>query len=407
LAIDVTPLRTSRQFRLLWSGQALSFFGSMLTYVAVPYQVFLITESSFAVGMLGLATFLPLLAVGLLGGALADTMDRRRLFFLAETGQTTVSVLLAVNAFLPHPQLWVLYALSAISGALLGFGRPSFDAMLPRLVEPDQVTAAGALTALYGSLGLVVGQLVGGVLVATIGLGWTYLIDATTFAASLLTLRAMDAMTPDEDASDVSFAAIRDGLRYAVRNRVVLGTYLVDFNAMVFGFPRAVLPALATGRYGGGAATLGLLYAAPTAGAFFVSATSGWTAGVRRQGLAIGLAVAVWGASIFAFGLSESLAIGLVLLAVAGGADMVSGVFRMAIWATVVPDRLRGRLAGVTLINVTSGEMLGDVESGLVAAWQGPAFSVTFGGAACLAGLGALMALLPDFRRYRADSVLP
>jgi hypothetical protein len=277
--------------------------------------------------------------------------------------------------------------------------------MLPRIVEPEQITAASALTALYGSLGLVVGQLLGGVLVATIGLGWTYTIDAATFAASLLTLRAMDAMPPDPDASDVSLAAIRDGLRYAIHNQVILGTYLIDFNAMVFGFPRAVMPALATGRFGGGAATLGLLYAAPTAGAFVVSATSGWTGRVRRQGVAIALAVAVWGGSILLFGLTSALGLALLLLAIAGGADMVSGVFRMAIWAHVVPDRLRGRLAGVTLINVTSGEMLGDVASGAVAALRGPGFSVVFGGAACLVGLGVLVAALPGFVRYRADSV--
>jgi hypothetical protein len=243
------------------------------------------------------------------------------------------------------------------------------------------------------------------VLVATVGLGTTYAIDAATFAASLITLRRMDAMPPDPDASDVSWTSIRDGLRYARRNKVVLGTYLLDTNAMIFGFPRAVLPALATGRFGGGAATLGMLYAAPTAGAFLVTATSGWTGAVRRHGLAIAIAVGVWGASIVAFGLSRTLALALLCLAVAGGADMVSGVFRMTIWAQDVPDRYRGRLAGVTLINVTSGEMLGDLEGGAVAAWRGPGFSVVSGGVACLAGLAALVALLPEFVRYRADSV--
>ncbi|MEY2565849.1 MAG: hypothetical protein QOE35_378 [Actinomycetota bacterium] len=405
LAIDVTPLRTSRQFRLLWGGQAMSFLGSMLTYVAVPFQVYEQTRSSFAVGLLGLATFVPLLAVGLVGGALADTLDRRRLFFLAETGLAAVSVLLAVNAFLPHPQLWALYVLSGCSGALMGFGRPSLDAMLPRLVEPDQVPAASALTALYGSLGLVLGQLAGGVLVATVGLGATYAIDAATFAASLLTLRAMDAMPPDPDASDVSWSAIKEGLRYVRGNKVVLGTYVLDANAMIFGFPRAVMPALAAGRFGGGATTLGLLYAAPTAGSFVVSATSGWAGRVRRHGLAIAIAVGVWGVAILGFGLSHSLPVAMALLAVAGGADMVSGVFRMTIWAQAVPDRFRGRLAGVTLINVTSGEMLGDVEGGAVAAWRGPGFSVVSGGVACLAGLAVCLALLPDFVRYRADSV--
>jgi MFS family permease len=405
IAVDVTPLRTSRQFRLLWSGQAMSFLGSMLTYVALPYQVFRLTGSSLAVGMLGLSTFVPLLAVGLVGGALADTLDRRRLFFLAETGLAAVSVLLAVNAFLPQPQLWALYLLSGCSGALMGLGRPSLDAMLPRLVAPEQVAAASALTALYGSLGLVLGQLAGGVLVATVGLGATYAIDAATFAASLLTLRAMDAMPPDPDAGAVSLSSIREGLRYVRGNKVVLGTYLLDANAMVFGFPRAVMPALAAGRFGGGAATLGLLYAAPTAGAFVVSATSGWASAVRRHGLAIAIAVAVWGLSIIAFGLTHTLPLALVALAVAGGADMVSGVFRMTIWAQAVPDRYRGRLAGVTLINVTSGEMLGDVEGGAVGAWRGPGFSVVSGGVACLAGLAVCLALLPDFVRYRAGSV--
>jgi MFS family permease len=403
IAIDLTPLRGSRQFRLLWSGQALSFLGSTLTYVALPYQVFQLTDSSFAVGMLGLTTFLPLLAVALVGGALADAVDRRQLFLLAQIGEAAVAGLLALNALSPHPRLWALYVLSGAAGALTGLGRPSLDAMLPRLVPIEQVPAAGALIALYGTLGFVIGQLAAGVLIATIGLAATYFIDFCTFSASLLSLRAMDDLPPPDDADRPSFRGMVEGLRFARRNPVVLGTYLLDWDAMIFGFPRAVMPALATGRFAGGPATLGLLYAAPTAGAFVMSVTSGWAGRISRQGLAIVVAVVVWGSAIVGFGLTHSLAVALAMLAVAGGADMVSGVFRMTIWARVVPDRYRGRLAGVTLINVTSGEMLGDVEAGAVAAWRTPGFAVVSGGVACLAGVAVLVVALPAFVRYRAE----
>jgi hypothetical protein len=297
----------------------------------------------------------------------------------------------------------VLYVLSGAAGALTGLGRPSLDAMLPRLVPIEQVPAAGALIALYGTLGFVIGQLSAGVLIATVGLAATYAIDMATYSASLLTLRAMDGLPPPDDADRPSRRGIVEGLRFARHNPVVLGTYLLDWDAMIFGFPRAVMPALAAGRFGGGPATLGLLYAAPTAGAFVMSVTSGWAGRVTRQGLAIVVAVVVWGFAIVAFGLTHSLALALAMLAVAGGADMVSGVFRMTIWAQVVPDRYRGRLAGVTLINVTSGEMLGDVEAGAVAAWRSPGFSVVSGGVACLVGVVALVAALPAFVRYRAE----
>ena len=396
---DVRPLRR-REFRLLFCAQAVSFAGTMVTYVAIPYQLYQLTGSPLQVGLLGLAELVPLLATALVGGVLADARDRRRMVQATELALAGLSAWLAANALLDRPQVWVLYAAAAAMAGLDGLQRPSLEALLPRLVPREELPAAGALQGLRGSLGMVAGPALGGLLVAAAGLPAAYTVDVASFGFSLLVLSGMRATPPPAEADRPSPGGVVAGLRYARGRPDLLGTYLTDVVAMVFGMPMALFPAIAE-RYGG-PGVLGLLYAAPAVGGLLANATSGWTGRVHRHGLAILVAAAAWGLAVAAFGLAGPLWLALALLAAAGAADMVSGVFRMAMWNQTVPDRLRGRLASIELVSCSSGPSLGNVEAGAVAAAFGVRASVVSGGLLCLAGVGLVAVVLPAFRAYDA-----
>ncbi|HWE63654.1 MAG TPA: MFS transporter, partial [Chloroflexota bacterium] len=322
IAVDTGPLRRHRDFRLLFAGYLVSFFGTMITAVAVPYQVYRLTNSPIAVGLLGLTELVPLLVLALVGGVLADAHDRRRVVRLMEWALAAMSALLLVNASLPHAYLWVLYVVSAAMAGLDALQRPSLDALLPRLVERDELPAAGALNSLRTTLGMVAGPALGGILLATIGLQGAYAVDLASFAASLLALSLMRAVPPPPDAPRPSLHGVLEGLRYARSRPELLGTYLVDMVAMFFGMPTALFPALAP--HYGGARILGLLYAAPAVGSLLAAATSRWTSRVRRHGLAVILAALGWGAAITLFGVAPSLPVALIALALAGAADEIS-----------------------------------------------------------------------------------
>jgi MFS family permease len=395
--LDLAPLRR-RDFRLLFIGQLVSFLGTQATFVAVPFQIYQLTHSSLAVGLLGLVELGPVLGFAFLGGALADARDRRLMVLLTEVAFTVASGLLLLNALLPHPFLWVLYVVSALQAGLFALQRPSLDSLLPRLVPPEEVTAAGALHMVQGSVGLVVGPALAGVLLATLGLPVTYGLDLVTFAASLVALAMMRATPPPPDAERPSLRRVLEGLRYARSRPDLLGTYAVDLIAMFFGMPQALFPAVAAGL--GGPSVLGLLYAAPAAGAMLAMATSGWTGRVHRQGWGVIVGASVWGAAIAGFGLTSSLVLALVCLAAAGAGDAVSGIFRGAIWNRTIPDSLRGRLASIELLSYSTGPLLGNVESGAVAALASVRVSIVSGGLLCLAGCLACAVLLPGFRNF-------
>jgi hypothetical protein len=408
VAIDVSPLRTSREFRLLWSGQVVSFLGSMVTYVAVQWQVYELTRSSLAVGLIALFELAPLLAMSFVGGALADAVDRRKLVLRTEAALALVPLLLLLNALRGDRALvWPIYVLVAFAAGLDGLGRPSLWALLPRLVTKEELPSATALHSLYVNLGAVAGPAAGGVLIAAVGLPGTYLLDVVSFAVSLLTIRAMRASPPPEDAERPSLKSVAEGFRYARSQPVLMGTYLADFNAMIFGMPSALFPELAANRFAHSgfapATVLGMLHGATYTGALLGTMTSGWVRRVRRHGLAIIWSVAAWGAAITAFGFARSLWVALPLIAAAGAGDFVSATFRSTIWNQTIPDALRGRLAGIELANVASGPLLGNAEAGLVSRLRGPTFSIVSGGLACLAGTAVLALALPAFRRYRSD----
>jgi MFS family permease len=397
--MDLRPLRR-RDFRLLYAAQSISFLGTMVTYVALPWQMYALTGSSLAVGVLGVVELVPLLLTAFVGGALADWMDRRRLVIATELGLMGGCLTLMANAARPVPSVAVLYIAAAVMSAFNGLQRPSLDAMTPRLVPTDEIPAAAALSAFRGSLGMIVGPAIGGVLVGTAGAVAAFGVDAASFLASLVCFGAMRAVPPRADAEAPTWRSIVEGFRYARSRQELIGTYVIDFVAMVFGMPLALFPALAAGPLGGSA--LGLLYAAPAFGALVASVTSRWTPRIHRHGLAVMLAATVWGVAIVGFGLSPSLWPALACLAIAGGADAISGIFRMTMWNQTIPDALRGRLAGIEMVSYMSGPLLGHAEAGAVAALAGVPASIVSGGVLCVIGVVVCGLALPRFRRYDA-----
>jgi MFS family permease len=405
MLLDLSPLRRHRDFRLLFLGQFVSFFGSMITYVAVPYQIYQLTGSSLTVGLLGVAQLVPLLLFGLWGGAYADAMDRRRLLIGAEGLLALVSLGLAVNAWLPHPSVAPIFVLTALMSALNGFHRPTLEAMSPRLVERDELPATAALTSLRGSLGSIAGPAAGGFCIATLGIGTTYLIDVASFLMSLAALAAMASMPPAAEASKPGLRSIVEGLDYARRRPELIGTYVIDIVAMTFAMPMALFPAMA--QAWGGAAAAGWLYSAMSIGSLLTTLLSGWTKHVARRGAAVVIAAAAWGVAVVALGYARSLPVAVLCLALAGAADMLSGLFRMTIWNETIPSHLRGRLAGVEMISYMTGPLLGNARAGWMASLRSVSFSIVAGGTICVAGVALCIPLLPAFWRYRPSPAEP
>ena len=403
LLIDITPLRRSRDFRFLVAGQLVSTVGSQLTQVAVPYQVYQLTHSSLIVGLVSLAALLPLIAGSLIGGSLADAIDRRRMLLVVELLMAACSAGLAVNAD-TGSALWPLFLLPSISAGLSGCDSAARNAVVPGMVRRSELPAANAMFQSLSQLGSVAGPAAAGLLLAGAGIRFVYWMDAVGSGVGMLAVLAISPQRPAGGGHPPGLRSIIDGFRFLRGRQAIQGAYLLDINAMVFGMPRALFPALAATVFGGGAATVGFLYAAPGAGALVGALTTGWVGRVRRQGRAVIIAVIVWGLAIAGFGLVSWLPGALVLLAVAGWADVISAVFRNTIIQLAVTDAYRGRLQGVQMAVVTGGPRLGDLESGAVATALGDTVSVVSGGLACVAGALVLAWLLPGFRRQDATS---
>lgn len=407
IAADITPLRESADYRRWWGGYMVSNVGSQLTVVAAQLQVFHLTHSSFDVGITGLVTVIPLIIFGLLGGSIADAVDRRRLMLLTSTILPVLSALMVVQAGLHFNRLFVIYILVGTQSGVFSIDSSARGAMLPRLVRRDLIPAANALGQISQNTALTAGPLLAGLIVGTLGFAYAYGLDAVSFLAVLYPLFRLPPVPPEEGVARAGVKSVLEGLRYLAPRKNLMMTFLVDLNAMVFGMPRALFPALAIGTFHGGAGTAGLLYAAPSIGALIGAGLSGWSGRVRRQGLAVLVAVGVWGASIAVFGFARELWFGLVMLAIAGAADMVSAIFRNTILQVATPDSLRGRLQGVFIVVVAGGPRFGDVEAGTVASLAGTEFAVVSGGLACLVGLVALSAKFRSFARYDATDPVP
>jgi MFS family permease len=384
----------SRPFRRLWFGQAVSSIGNQITTVALPFQMYELTHSTLLVGLLGLAALVPLLTVSLLAGATADTADRRRQMLLGEVVILTASAALLVNVLVGEPRVWVLFAAEVVGTTGWSIARPAMSAATPRLVSRELIPSAIALQSVYSNFAHVAGPALGGVLIAAVGLRGVYALDVATFAASISAAYLLPSIPPSGEIAERGLRAIREGLRYVRSRRVLLGIFLVDGNAMIFGMPSALFPAFAE-DLGGGPRTVGFLFAAPYAGAFAASLVSGWMANVRRQGLGVCIAAGAWGVAIAVFGLTGSLLPAMAALAVAGAADFVSAVLRDAILLTAAPDELRGRLSGIELAQVASAPALGNLEAGVVASLTSVRTSIVSGGILTVAGTVAIAAALP------------
>ena len=404
ILVDTTPLRESRDFRLLFSGQLISTLGTQLTFVAISYQVYSMTHSSLQVGAISLAQLFPFLAGALSAGPIGDAVDRRPIMIWTGVALALTSGALAVNAAVPAPSLVALYLVSAVAAGVQGFANTARMASVPRMVEHRHLPAAAALSQIVFQVGTVVGPSLSGILLA-VGLPLVYGIDAATFVVATVTTVMLRPIPPTHDHGGQSmWQSTREGLRYLRSRQALQGVYLIDINAMVFGMPRALFPAMADTVFHGGTITLGFLYAAPGAGALVGAVTTGWVSHLRRQGWTVIIAVTIWGLAIAVFGLVDTLWIALAMLAIAGWADVISAVVRNTMLQTSIPERFRSRMSSIQMAVVQGGPRLGDLESGAVATATSLEFAVVSGGLACIAGAIAIGASMPIFRRHVAVS---
>jgi MFS family permease len=402
ILVDTAPLRESRDFRLLFTGEIVGTLGAQLTTVAIPFQVYHLTRSSLQVGLVSVAQLVPLILGAFIGGSLGDAVDRRTLLMLASGALALTSGGLAVNALAARPSLAAIYVISALAGGLTGFFSTASYATVATLVDHRHLSAAYAFVQIIFQVGTVAGPALAGLLIGVVHVWWVFGIDAIAALVVVAAVAGMAPIPPVEGASRPGIGSFVEGLRFLRGRPLLQGVFLIDINAMVFGMPRALFPALTATRFHGGAATLGLLYAAPGAGALLGAATTGWVASIRRQARVITGAVMAWGAAIAAFGFSHVLAVSLVLLAVAGAADVISAVLRSTVLQSNTPEEFRSRISSIQIAVVQGGPRLGDLEAGAVATAVNTGFSVVSGGLACIAGAAVLTGLMPGFRRYRA-----
>ena len=399
VAPDTAPLRNSPGYRRLWTGDIFATFGRHLIQVAVPVQIYSLTHSSLMVGLVSLAQLVPLIGGSLVGGVVVDAVDRRRVILVTATCLALVGVGFAVNAGLPSPMLWPIFVLAMLQSFVAGFDSPARRAALPSVVGLKQLPAAFALQQILSNLSKLVGPALAGVLIAAFGLAPAYWIYVASLSAGVIAVSGLPALRPEGGGRKAGWTSLKEGLGYVRHQRMVRAIFLVDINAMVFGLPRALFPEIGLTVLGGTAATVGLLYAAPGAGALIGALTSGWVGRITHQGRAVLIAVLVWGAAIVGFGLSHQIALALAFLMLAGGSDMVSAVVRNTMLQLSTPDPLRGRVTSVNKAVVSGGPLLGDLEAGAVAAATTPTISVISGGLACIVGIALIAWRYPAFQR--------
>lgn len=397
---NLSLLQKNAKFRYLYFGQFVSFLGTMFTSVALPYQIYHQTHSTLMVGLLGSVQLIPLLFTALIGGVLADRHHRVKLLWISIASMALGSLTLAWNAHLPHPSIPLLFLVSATMSALNGISRPAYGGLLQQLVNKKDFGTASALASITYSFGGIAGPAIGGIVIAHFGLVSNYIIDFSSFLFALITLALVGQVSqPLLNKEQSAWDAFKEGLKFAGSRQELLGSYFVDFSAMIFGMPNALFPAISQSY--GGVKVLGLFYAAPAVGALLVSLVTFWHKHIKRHGVVIAVTASLWGVAIIFFGLTNNLWLALFFLMLAGGFDGISAIFRNILWNESVPNALRGRLVGLEMISYLSGPKLGDTEAGLVAAAFGVTASVISGGVLCIVGVAVCCYYFPRFWKYK------
>ncbi len=397
-AIDLTPLKKYRDFKLLFTAGLFSYFGSMITFVALPFQIKELTGSFWAVGLIGVVEIIPLIVFGLYGGVLADYLDRKKMIWFTEFGTLIATSILLINSLQEKPSVILIFVIAAIFAALSGLKRPSQDAILPRLVNHDDLPSASALMSLRWQFGGIVGPSVGGIIIASYGAGAAYFIDCLTFVISLALIWQVKSVPPLDKATPPSMAGLMEGLNYAYKRKDLLGTYVVDLAAMFLAMPMALFPFWADEI--GAPYALGFFYSSITFGAVLVTLLSGWMRNYPHHGRAVIIGALGWGVAIVAAGSSNSLVLVITCLVIAGAFDQVSALFRGFIWNQSIPDELRGRLAGIEMLSYLLGPLGGQARAGGMAAMSSLRISIVGGGLLCIGFVALIAASMPKFRSY-------
>ena len=397
-AIDLTPIKKYRDFKLLFTAGLFSYFGSIITFVALPFQVKELTGSFWAVGLIGVVEIIPLIVFGLYGGVLADYLDRKKMIWFTEFGTLIATSILLINSLQEEPSVILIFVIAAIFAALSGLKRPSQDAILPRLVNHDDLPSASALMSLRWQFGGIVGPSVGGIIIASYGAGAAYLIDCLTFVISLALIWQVKSVPPLDKATPPSMAGLMEGLNYAYKRKDLLGTYVVDLAAMFLAMPMALFPFWADEI--GAPYALGFFYSSITFGAVLVTLLSGWMRNYPHHGRAVIIGALGWGVAIVAAGSSNSLVLVITCLVIAGAFDQVSALFRGFIWNQSIPDELRGRLAGIEMLSYLLGPLGGQARAGGMAAMSSLRISIVGGGLLCIGFVSLIAASMPKFRSY-------
>ena len=397
-AIDLSPLKKYRDFKLLFTAGLFSYFGSMITFVALPFQVKELTGSFWAVGLIGVVEIIPLIVFGLYGGVLADYLDRKKMIWFTEFGTLIATSILLINSLQEKPSVILIFVIAAIFAALSGLKRPSQDAILPRLVNHDDLPSASALMSLRWQFGGIVGPSVGGIIIASYGAGAAYFIDCLTFVISLALIWQVKSVPPLDKSTPPSMAGLMEGLNYAFKRRDLLGTYVVDLAAMFLAMPMALFPFWADEI--GAPYALGFFYSSITFGAVLVTLLSGWMRNYPHHGRAVIIGALGWGVAIVAAGSSNSLVLVITCLVIAGAFDQVSALFRGFIWNQSIPDELRGRLAGIEMLSYLLGPLGGQARAGGMAAMSSLRTSIVGGGLLCIGFVSLIAAVMPKFRSY-------
>jgi MFS family permease len=404
LLLDISPLRLDHDYRLMWSGQVVAGIGSQITRLALPFQVWILTQSTLAIAALTAVQLVPILIFVIGAGSIVDVVDKRRLLLITQVGLAFCSLAFVGLALVPSPPLIDILIVAFLAATLGAFGQPASSSSTPRLVPAERLPAAIALNQLNFQAASVIGPAVGGILIAVVGLPAAYAVDVLSFGASIFAIWLIAPLPPIGGAMRPGLAAIREGFRFALNRRVILATFVIDLDAMIFGMPTSLFPVLALEVFRVGPAGLGLLAAAPAIGAFVGALLSGWVSVVRRVGRAVIVAVIVWGLAITAFGLTTFFfPLALVFLAIAGAADVISAVFRSTVVQLATPDALRGRVTALHILAVSSGPRIGDIEAAAVAAVVGAQASVVSGGVLCVIGAAVVVRLFPELRAHVVD----